>query len=129
MKKTIIWIGLLVVVLVLAGVGYSLLSKQQSEQLVSQAEEKSSTSSEEEAVMLPDFTVLDAEGNPVESSALLGKPTIINFWATWCGYCKKEMPDFQARRRLRLRQQLLPRETSRQAAIRLRAFRCRSRKP
>lgn len=96
MKKTIIWIGLLVVVLVLAGVGYSFLSKQQSEQLVSQTEAKSSTSSEEEAVMLPDFTVLDAEGNPVESSALLGKPTIINFWATWCGYCKKELPDFQA---------------------------------
>lgn len=95
MKKTIVWIGLLVVVLVLAGAGYSFLSSQQSEQLLAQTEAKSSTSSEEEPVMLPDFTIIDAEGNLVESSALLGKPTIINFWATWCGYCKKELPDFQ----------------------------------
>ena len=45
--------------------------------------------------MLPEFNLIDIDGNEVSSLDLLGKPTIINFWATWCGYCMKEMPDFQ----------------------------------
>lgn len=43
----------------------------------------------------PDFTVYDGEGNPVTLESLRGKPVILNFWATWCGYCVMEMPDFQ----------------------------------
>ena len=42
----------------------------------------------------PDFTVYDLEGNPHKLSDFRGKPVILNFWATWCGYCKMEMPDF-----------------------------------
>ncbi len=42
----------------------------------------------------PDFTVLDNEGNSVKLSDFKGKPVVINFWATWCFYCKEEMPDF-----------------------------------
>jgi len=44
----------------------------------------------------PDFTVYDPEGNPVSLESLRGKPVILNFWATWCGYCVMEMPEFQA---------------------------------
>ncbi|MBQ7229426.1 MAG: TlpA family protein disulfide reductase [Oscillospiraceae bacterium] len=43
----------------------------------------------------PDFTVYDGEGNPVTLESLRGKPVILNFWATWCGYCVMEMPEFQ----------------------------------
>ena len=43
----------------------------------------------------PDFTVLDMEGNTVKLSEYTGKPIVINFWATWCGYCDREMPDFE----------------------------------
>lgn len=42
----------------------------------------------------PDFTVLDKDGKEVKLSDFKGKPVVINFWATWCYYCKEEMPDF-----------------------------------
>ena len=41
-----------------------------------------------------DFTVWDENGNTVHLSDFIGKPIVINFWATWCFYCKEEMPDF-----------------------------------
>ena len=43
----------------------------------------------------PDFTVYDMEGNPVKLSDYFGKPIVLNFWASWCGPCKMEMPYFE----------------------------------
>ena len=43
----------------------------------------------------PDFTVIDKNGNEVKLSSLRGKPVVVNFWASWCYYCKVEMPDFE----------------------------------
>ncbi|MGD0281143.1 MAG: TlpA disulfide reductase family protein [Dissulfurispiraceae bacterium] len=40
----------------------------------------------------PDFTLNDVLGNKVSLSAFRGSVTILNFWATWCGPCKAEMP-------------------------------------
>ena len=46
--------------------------------------------------LAPDFTVTDKDGNEVKLSDFFGKPIVLNFWASWCGPCQYEMPDFEA---------------------------------
>lgn len=41
-----------------------------------------------------DFEAIDKDGNTVKLSDFVGKPIVLNFWATWCPYCVVEMPAF-----------------------------------
>ena len=56
----------------------------------------SAASSEQPEIPAPDFTLTDQFGKTHTLSDYQGQVVFLNFWATWCGPCQREMPDIQA---------------------------------
>ncbi len=45
--------------------------------------------------ILLNHSFTDLQGNPIDIKQYLGKPLLINYWATWCKYCRKDLPVVQ----------------------------------
>jgi len=101
-KKTLIMVALALVLLIaVAAVLYEHLGENWTPDQLAAPETSPAggTETQPPRIPAPDFTVYDRDGNAVKLSDYFGKPIILNFWASWCGPCKMEMPDFNEKAR------------------------------
>lgn len=94
-KKVIYGVAIVAFILCLVGAGfvYQKLSKEYEGKVETQNKQETSETKRKTAAI--DFSFSDKDGKKVALSDFYGKPIVLNFWATWCGYCIEEMPHFQ----------------------------------
>ena len=107
-KKLLITLVLLLAVMGVAALLYPRLSTGMEPQQMATVSAETTTATEPPATetqpaettepaeqkrfAMPDFTVLDWDGNEVQFSDYAGKPVVLNFWAHWCDICRMELP-------------------------------------
>lgn len=89
-KGLIALVVVLAIVIAGAAVAYNALAPAAISDAASTAE------ADGEQNEAPDFMMTSADGEELTLSSLRGKPVVLNFWASTCGPCKSEMPEFQA---------------------------------
>ena len=92
-KRLLLLIAGFVLLLVAAAMGYTALSQRGN---LSPTGDGSGSQEESTPIPAPDFQMETGDGTAVTLLETLdGRPAVINFWASTCGPCKTEMPDFQ----------------------------------
>ncbi len=111
-KKTLIILIVIAIVLVGAYIAYDQLSDNVAPGLLPDQNQSADTGGDKEDASpaeeadgentggksgsAPDFSFVDADGNSYNLSDFFGTPIVLNFWATWCGPCRNELPEFDA---------------------------------
>ena len=61
---------------------------------VNKQKSKNNVSKSSDKIRAPDFLLSDLDGNIFDLSAFSGQVIMLTFWGTWCGPCRREIPDF-----------------------------------
>ena len=89
-KVRMLFVIMLVCLIILPGCDNS-TAQQKNKRLIENGKSKQENNND---LLAPGFSLADLEGNTISLDQMRGKVVLLNFWGTWCGPCRKEIPDF-----------------------------------